>query len=159
MDAPHQRSWIHRHWPWLLPLGCVLLLVGGTCAACAGCFGVAALTGREAITSEVAQVQRLPAEAAKLILEDEGAQKLLGAPLEKGEMSTESYRNHNGFGEMRFTLELKGAKQPGLAEVQAVRAPEQGWQLRQIVVKGQDGDTSTVLEDRQLVPQVPPLPR
>lgn len=146
MDAPQQSSWFNRNKAWVIPVGCLFAVFGGTCVACAGCFGVAAVQSGGAITQELAQVQRLPAEAAAAASGDESVKKLLGEPVKAGEMVAENYRNNNGVGEMRFTLPLTGSKQPGVATAKATRAPEAGWKLRHLEVKAQNGDTVTVLD-------------
>ena len=149
MDAPQQSSWFNRNKAWVIPIGCLFMVFGGTCAVCAGGLGVAAVKGGGALTEELGAVKRLPLEAGVAVRNDADVKRLLGEPVQVGETQHRGYQNHNGVGDMRFVLPLTGPKQTAVAEVYAVRSPETGWKLRTIEVKAANGDTIKVKDETE----------
>ncbi|PTL83810.1 cytochrome c oxidase assembly factor Coa1 family protein [Vitiosangium sp. GDMCC 1.1324] len=106
-----QQSWWSRNWKWVVPSGCLGLLLSCGCFT-ALIFGVTwqALRGTGVFVDAVAQAKQSPE-----------VQQALGEPIEAGLMLQGSIQTHNDQGSANFSVPLKGAKTDGTLYVEAYK--------------------------------------
>jgi hypothetical protein len=123
MEQATQRSWLGRNWKWLVPCGClsVILLV---VVVCGGMVGVlfASIRSSWACTEGVDLARRNQAVAQEL-----------GQPIEGGWMVSGSVHVSDGSGDADLTIPLSGPKGNGTLYVVAKKSEGQ-WSLEKAVV-------------------------
>jgi hypothetical protein len=119
-----QQGWWSRNWKWVVPTGCLGLLLS------CGCLG-ALLFG---VTYQALRGTGVFVEAVTLAKQSPEVQEALGTPIEAGLMLQGSIQSHNGQGSARFSVPLKGPKAGGTLNVEAYKDGEQ-WKFTTLNVE------------------------
>lgn len=127
------QSWWGRNWKWLVPTGCLgMLLSCGCLGALIFGFTWQTLRGTGVFVEAVTQAKQSPE-----------VRQALGEPIEPGMMLQGSIHTSNDQGSASFTVPLKGPKAEGTLEVDAYKRGE--------------GDDWTFTTLRVEVPGRPPI--
>ena len=101
--APRPKSWFERHWPWLVPLGCLGVLVV-----------IAALTAVIMVIAEVAmRSSDVCRDAVARAATDPVVQRELGPPVEVGWFISGSVRVSGPSGEADLSIPIVGSLREG----------------------------------------------
>ena len=106
-----QRGWWSRNWKWVVPTGCLGMLLSCGCLG-ALLFGLTwqTLRGTGVFVEAVAQAKQSPE-----------VRQALGEPIEAGMMLQGTIQSHNDRGSARFSVPLKGSKAEGTLHVEAYK--------------------------------------
>lgn len=120
-----QQSWWSRNWKWVLPSGCLgLLLSCGCFTALIFGFTWQALRGTGVFVEAVAQARQSPE-----------VRQALGEPIEAGLMLQGSIQTHNNDqGSANFSVPLKGSRAEGTLFVEAYKHGEE-WKYTTLKVE------------------------
>ena len=142
MDAQEQRSWWSRNWKWVVPAGCLtmlLLAVGGVVAVVVFIFGL--MKSSDAYTGAVARAKAHPAVVAAL-----------GSPIEPGFFVTGNINISGGSGHANLAVPISGPKGSATLYVTASKAQGQ-WTFSALVVAiGDTGERIDLLESAATQP-------
>jgi len=106
-----QRGWWSRNWKWVVPTGCLGLLLS------CGCLG-ALLFG---VTYQALRGTGVFVEALTLAKQSPEVRQALGEPIEAGLMLQGSIESHDEQGSANFSVPLNGAKARGTLYVEAYK--------------------------------------
>ncbi|WNG44664.1 hypothetical protein F0U60_11620 [Archangium minus] len=156
-----QQSWWGRNWKWVVPTGCLGLLLSCGCLS-ALIFGVTwqALRGTGVFVEAVTQAKQSPE-----------VRQALGEPVEAGLMLQGSIQSHNDQGSANFSVPLTGPKGEGTLYVEAYKNGED-WKFTtlRVDIPGRPGidllggapapppDTIPFPDSPPELPDVEPLP-
>jgi hypothetical protein len=154
-----QRGWWSRNWKWVVPSGCLGILLSCGCLG-ALIFGLTWQTLRSTgvFVEAVAQAKQSPE-----------VRQALGEPIEAGMMLQGSIETHNGDrGSANFSVPLKGSKAEGTLFVEAYKNGEK-WQFTTLAVEvpgrptidllgGAPAPPADTVPFPDTLPEVEPLP-
>lgn len=129
-----KRNWWGRNWKWVVPTGClgmVLLLVGGCATIIFGVFGL--MKSSDAYKGAMVEIRNSPA-----------AQQALGSPIEAGLMVSGNININGSGGQADLTIPVSGPEGSGTLYVKATRS-EGTWRYDSLTLKTKAGDTINVL--------------
>ena len=137
-----QKGCLGRNWKWMLPVGCLGLLIG-VAALIGGIVFVAmsAVKSSEVYRGALGVVQTHPAAVERL-----------GQPIKDGWFVTGNVKVNSGGGHANFEVPVSGPKGSGTLHVRAV-SPEGTWMYERLDLSA--GGETTSLLDRNVV-QPPP---
>lgn len=122
MEDAQRTTWFQRNRKWAIPVGCLLLLMGG----CLASLAVVGLKATKAVTAEYAEVASLPRQAANEAKMNQAVIDALGQPIEAGQMQNTRYNRQNSETHVEFALPLSGPKGKGTLQVRAFRSEANG---------------------------------
>lgn len=155
------KSWWSRNWAWVLPMGCLGLLLS------CGCLGalLAGLAFKNFSDSNVVT------EAVSRVRQSPEARELLGEPIQTGKLwgIQGSMETHNGEGSARLTIPMQGSKASGRLRVEAYKRDADTWTFTELTLDVPDQPELDLLGDapaappgtlpaRPDLPDVEPLP-
>lgn len=125
-DLVPRQSWWGRNWKWVVPVGCLGLLLSCGCLG-AVLFGAAfqtvkSLGGTSVVVDAVAQAKQSPE-----------VQEALGADIQAGLSVSGSFQSSNDRGSADLSIPLDGSKTDGTLYVEAYRDGEQ-WRYTRLEV-------------------------
>jgi hypothetical protein len=137
-----QRSWWSSNWKWVVPSGCLGLLLSCGCLG-ALLFGVTwqALRGTGVFVEAVAQAKQSPE-----------VRQALGEPIEAGLMLQGSIQTGNDQGSADFSVPLQGSKARGILHVEAYKNGDD-WRFTTLKVEVPDHPVINLLGG---APEPPP---
>lgn len=151
MSRPAPRGWLERNWPWVLPAGCLtllLLLFGAIALVVALAFSL--LRG-----SDVYQQAVGIARGSPVVIEH------LGTPVEPGWLVRGSINTSGASGHAELALPLSGPRADATLYIEARRRAGQ-WEFRLMVLElDGDGRRFDLLEPETAIEpeSLPPLER
>lgn len=122
MEDAQRTTWFQRNRKWAIPVGCLLLLMGG----CLASLAVVGLKATKAVTAEYAEVASLPRQAANEAKMNQAVIDVLGQPIETGQMQNTRYNRSDSQTQVEFELPLSGPKGKGTLKAQAFRSEANG---------------------------------
>ena len=131
-----QKSWWGRNWPWVVPMGCLgLLLSCGCLGALIAGFAFKGLSDTPAYTEAVARARQSPA-----------VREALGEPLETSWNGQQmDVKTSGDEGSARLTIPLKGPRGSGLLRVLALKK-EGTWRFQTLRVDVADREPIDLLD-------------
>jgi Cytochrome oxidase complex assembly protein 1 len=111
-QPPPQRSWWSRNWKWVVPVGCLVPLLG-----CGGLIAVGMVIVFGAIRSSDVYTEAMARAKA-----DKQVQAQLGEPIEAGWMTTGNINLTNDTGTADLTIPLTGPKKSATLHAVATKA-------------------------------------
>jgi hypothetical protein len=153
-----RRGWWGRNWKWVLPTGCLGLLL--TC----GCFG-ALIVG--AVTQSL-RGSGAVVEAVALVRQSPEVREALGEPIEAGLMVSGSIQSSNDRGSADVAIPLKGSKADGTLRMEAYKDADE-WKFTTLQVDvpgrptidllgGSPAPPANTVPFPETLPDVEPLP-
>jgi hypothetical protein len=134
-----QKGCLGRNWKWMLPVGCLGLILGLVLVV-----GVIFFAAMSAIkSSDVYQGALRAAQAHP------AAKQRLGEPIEDGWLVSGNINYTNGSGNANFNIPVSGPKGSGTLHVRAV-SPSGAWMYEQLDLAVKGGGTVSLL-DRNVV--------
>jgi Cytochrome oxidase complex assembly protein 1 len=119
-----QRSWWSRNWKWVVPSGCLGLLLSCGCLG-AVIFGVAFQSLRSA---------GVVVEAVAMAKQSPEVRQALGEEIKAGMLVSGSLQSSNDRGSADITIPLDGSKADGTLHVEAYKDGEE-WKFTQLLVE------------------------
>ena len=141
-QQPQQKGCLGRNWKWMLPVGCLGLILAGL--ALVG--GIVFVAMSAIKSSEVYQ------GALKAARAHPAAVERLGEPIKDGWLVQGNVKSDGGGGSANFEIPVSGPKGSGTLHVRAVR-PDDAWMYERLDLSA-NGETVSLL-DRNVV-QPPP---
>jgi hypothetical protein len=144
--APGSRgSWLGRNWKWLLPLGCLLLII----VPVGGCAGFVALLMGGMKSSDAYQLAWNQARSAPEVTAE------LGEPVEEGWWLSGSINVNGSGGQADIQFPISGPKGKATVHCQATRSAGK-WQAQQLVVVIEGSGRKIYLLAPETPPEAPP---
>jgi len=113
MNPPNNPNWLQRNWKWLVPTGCLTVIL----AVCAFVFGIVFLVFRLMQSSDVYQQAFDKAQRAPALIE------AIGAPVEAGYFMSGSIKEEIGAsGRATLAIPLSGPKGKATLYVSATKS-------------------------------------
>ncbi len=142
-QQPQQKGCLGRNWKWMLPVGCLGLIIAGVALV-----GGIILIAMSAIrSSEVYQGALKVAQAHPAAIER------LGQPIKDGWLVQGNINYEGGSGNANFDIPLSGPKSSGTLRVSAVK-PGGAWMYQKLdLVAG--GETVSLLDRNVAMPNAP----
>ncbi len=136
---PQQKGCLGRNWKWMLPVGCLCLILGGV-ALFAGIFFVAmsAIRSSDVYKGALGAAQAHPAAIDRL-----------GEPIKDGWLVKGNVRVDAGGGNASLEIPVSGPKKSGTLLVRAV-SPDGTWMYERLDLAVEGGETVSLL-DRNVV--------
>src|SRR6218665_85638 len=156
-----QKSWWGRNWPWVIPVGCLgLLLSCGCLGALFAGLALKSFSDTPVFTESVARAKQSPE-----------VREALGEPIETSWLGQQmNIKTHNDEGPAQLTIPLKGPRGEGMLRVKATKT-EGNWRFQTLRVDVPDRAPINLLDTpsaeppepeppsaRPDLPQVEPLP-
>ncbi|HEX6185509.1 MAG TPA: cytochrome c oxidase assembly factor Coa1 family protein [Pyrinomonadaceae bacterium] len=141
-----QKGCLGRNWKWMLPVGCLGLIIGGV--ALVGGIIFVAMSAMK--SSDVYQGALKAAQAHPAAIER------LGEPIKDGWLVTGNVNVSASGGNANLTIPLSGPKNSGTLHVRAV-SPDGNWMYEQLDLTVEGGETVSLL-DRNVVQPPPGAP-
>ncbi len=143
-QQPQQKGCVGRHWKWMLPVGCLGLLLGA--AALVG--GIVFVAMSAVRSSEVYQ------GALKVAQTHPAAVEKLGEPIKDGWLVQGNINFEGGSGNANFDVPVSGPKNSGTLRVSAVN-PGGAWMYQRLDLVV-NGETVSLLDRNVALPQGSP---
>jgi len=133
-DMAPRRGWWSRNWKWVVPTGCLGLLLS------CGCFG-ALIVG--AVTQSL-RGSGAAVEAVTLAKQSPEVREALGEPIEQGMMISGSIQSSNDQGSADVAIPLEGPKAKGTLRMEAYKVGDE-WRFTTLQVEVPDRPTIDLL--------------
>ena len=128
MPGAAQKGWLGRNWKWLVPTGClglIILFVGFIALIVAVGFGV--IKNEEVYKQSLARARAHPAVIQKL-----------GTPIEEGFFFSGSYNSTPEHGDAKIGIPISGPRGKGTIHVDAVKqAGKWNYQVLEVEIEGE----------------------
>ena len=141
-----QKGCLGRNWKWMLPVGCLGLILG----AVALIGGIVFVAMSAVKSSDVYQGALRAAQAHPAAIER------LGEPIKDGWFVTGNVKYEGGGGNANFEIPVSGSKNSGTLHVRAI-SPDGTWMYERLDLSVEGGETVSLL-DRNVVQPPPGTP-
>ena len=138
-QPPQQKGCIGRNWKWMVPVGCLGLIIGLVCVV--GVIFVVAMSAMK--SSDVYQGALRAAQAHP------AAKQRLGEPIKDGWLVKGSVNYDNSGGSATLEIPVSGPKNSGTLNVKAIN-PDGAWMYERLDLAVEGGQTISLL-DRNVV--------
>jgi hypothetical protein len=144
VEDAQRATWFQRNRKWAIPVGCLLLLMGG----CLASLAVVGLKATKAMTAEYTDIASLPRQAANEARISQPVIDLLGQPIEAGQMRNAHYQRNNSDTHVDFELPISGPKGKGTLKARAFRTEAKGtkppFMFKQLTFVSEGANAQTV---------------
>lgn len=144
MEDAQRTTWFQRNRKWAIPVGCLLVLMGG----CLASLAVVGLKATKAVTAEYTEIASLPRQAANEAKMNQAVIDVLGQPIEAGQMQKTRYNRQNAETQVEFELPLSGPKGKGTLKARAFRTEASGakgtFELKQLTFVSENANAPSV---------------